>query len=264
MNRILIVDDSSLVRMKIKTVLQHHGYQVQELASGTELIDKMKFYHDRVDLIILDVVMPEFDGLSVLETLKNSEDYRYIPVIMLTGKVDLPTVQQAVKLGAVDYVAKPYEDTELVQRIKKIIPLPGDRPAAPKQQALKLIRMEVNRAKRSNSPFSLFLFQLGQITKMGQDEGDKKRNTGDLSLIELCKEQLREIDSIVALDDGTVLVILPFTDMDGARIVAGKLKEMITSPGSGSYHVMSEAAKSFPNDGESPEELLGELYSSFE
>ncbi|MHB1128275.1 MAG: response regulator [Bacillota bacterium] len=263
MNRILIVDDSPLVRMKVKTALQHHGYQVQELALGTELLDKMSFYRDLVDLIILDVVMPELDGISVLEQLKKSQDYRYIPVIMLTSKVDLPTVQQAFKLGAVDYVAKPYDDTELVHRVKKLLPLPDDRPVAPKQQALKLIRMEINRAKRNNSPISLFLFQVGKVLLMGQEEGNQQRNTGeDVNLIETWKEHLREIDSILSLEDGTVLIILPFTCFDGARIVAGKLKEMTTGSGSTSYRVLSEAGTSFPDDGKSPEELMGKLYAS--
>ena len=106
--RILLVDDEASVRASLKVVLEptHDVLSASSAQEGLEL-----FRRESPDLILLDVVMPGMDGLTLLKTMR-AEDAR-IPVIMLTGTKTVKTAVEAMKLGAADYLSKPFDVEEL-------------------------------------------------------------------------------------------------------------------------------------------------------
>ena len=106
--RILIVDDEPRVRTSLKMVLEP-TYEVLQAADAQEGLDL--FRREGPHLVLLDVILPGMDGLAVLEKLQ-AED-RSIPVIMLTGTKAVKTAVDAMKLGAADYISKPFEIDEL-------------------------------------------------------------------------------------------------------------------------------------------------------
>jgi DNA-binding NtrC family response regulator len=106
--RILIVDDEPRVRLSLKMVLEP-TYEVLQAADAQEGLDL--FRREGPHLVLLDVILPGMDGLAVLEKLQ-AED-RSIPVIMLTGTKAVKTAVDAMKLGAADYISKPFEIDEL-------------------------------------------------------------------------------------------------------------------------------------------------------
>jgi DNA-binding NtrC family response regulator len=106
--RILIVDDEPRVRTSLKMVLEP-AYEVLQAADAQEGLDL--FRREGPHLVLLDVILPGMDGLAVLEKLQ-AED-RSIPVIMLTGTKAVKTAVDAMKLGAADYISKPFEIDEL-------------------------------------------------------------------------------------------------------------------------------------------------------
>lgn len=106
--RILIVDDEPRVRMSLKMVLEP-TYEVLQAADAQEGLDL--FRRESPHLVLLDVILPGMDGLAVLEKLQ-AED-RSVPVIMLTGTKAVKTAVDAMKLGAADYISKPFEIDEL-------------------------------------------------------------------------------------------------------------------------------------------------------
>ena len=106
--RILFVDDEASIRASLKVVLEP-TYDVLSAASAREGLDL--FRRESPDLILLDVVMPGMDGLTLLKTMR-AEDAR-IPVIMLTGTKTVKTAVEAMKLGAADYLSKPFDVEEL-------------------------------------------------------------------------------------------------------------------------------------------------------
>jgi DNA-binding NtrC family response regulator len=106
--RILLVDDEAGIRASLKVVLEP-THDVLSAASSQEGLDL--FRRESPDLILLDVVMPGMDGLTLLRTIRG-EDAR-IPVIMLTGTKTLKTAVEAMKLGAADYLTKPFDVEEL-------------------------------------------------------------------------------------------------------------------------------------------------------
>ena len=114
-NRILVVDDTPANIQALAAVLKEQGYQISVATNGKQALDVVA--RIRPDLILLDVMMPEMDGFETCRRLKASEEWREIPVIFLTAKTETADIVQGFELGAVDYVAKPFNAHELLARV---------------------------------------------------------------------------------------------------------------------------------------------------
>ncbi len=104
MNRILVVDDTAICREPIAEALRARGYDVVCAESGQEALSSLREH--RPDLVLLDVVMPDLDGLAVLRTMRRNPEWRSLPVIMLTNKADRESVQRIANLNVQGYVLK--------------------------------------------------------------------------------------------------------------------------------------------------------------
>jgi DNA-binding NtrC family response regulator len=107
--RILIVDDQEIVLRSCLRILDDSEYQVEAVHNGWEALKKND--ENDYDVVILDIKMPKIDGLEVLERLK--EGHPDIDVIMITGLAQIETAMQSMKLGAFDYLHKPFDPDEL-------------------------------------------------------------------------------------------------------------------------------------------------------
>ena len=107
--RVLIVDDEEIVIRSCKRILSGDEFQVELVQDGREALQKIE--ENPYDLIILDIMMPNIDGLEVLRRVK--ETHPNVDVIMITGLSQIDTAVQAMKLGAFDYISKPFEPDEL-------------------------------------------------------------------------------------------------------------------------------------------------------
>ncbi len=110
---LLVVDDEKEIRNFLKRALEGQGYRVVPACDGKKALTLYPLHQP--DLVILDILMPEMNGLETLEALRRSSD---VPVIMLTGKGDTSSLQAALGLGADDFVRKPFHLRELLARIK--------------------------------------------------------------------------------------------------------------------------------------------------
>ncbi|HLZ12923.1 MAG TPA: sigma-54 dependent transcriptional regulator [Candidatus Acidoferrum sp.] len=108
--KILVVDDEPSIRKYLQTLLEVEGYDVEALGSGPEAIQKIN-QGDRPDFIILDVLMPEMNGIDTLKELLQID--RTLNVIMLSCSNEVGVVVEAIRLGAHDYLTKPFEKSEL-------------------------------------------------------------------------------------------------------------------------------------------------------
>ncbi|WP_019614013.1 response regulator [Psychromonas ossibalaenae] len=115
-NRILVVDDHADIRNLLKRFLTQHGYRVQTAADGHEMEVFLK--HHSVDLIVLDLMMPGKDGLTLCRELRAVSN---VPVIMLTALAEELDKIVGLELGADDYLAKPFNPRELLARIKAVL-----------------------------------------------------------------------------------------------------------------------------------------------
>src|ERR1700744_3047375 len=108
--RILVVDDEPSIRKYLQTLLEVDGFNVETVPSGKDALAKIG-NGERPDFIILDVLMPEIDGLETLRQLMQMD--RTLNVIMLSCSNEVPTVVEAIRIGALDYLTKPFEKPEL-------------------------------------------------------------------------------------------------------------------------------------------------------
>jgi len=115
---ILIVDDELRIRRLLSDFLRREGYKTLEAEDGEKALDLMFESKIKFDLIVLDVMMPKYDGWFVLERIR---EFSTVPVVMLTARSDEYDQLKGFKLGADDYVTKPFSPSVLVARIKNIL-----------------------------------------------------------------------------------------------------------------------------------------------
>ncbi len=113
---ILVVDDEKFHQLAIKALISKFGYNVKTVSSGTEAINICK--SESPNLILLDINMPDINGIETCKQLHRQKNLLYTPIIMLTGKKDSNSIQESYKAGAADYLIKPVNETILKQRIE--------------------------------------------------------------------------------------------------------------------------------------------------
>lgn len=121
MKKILLVDDESRMLDLLSLYITPYGYQCIKKKAGQEAINYIQ--ENSVDLILLDVMMPEMDGWTTLEEIRS---FSKVPVIMLTARAEVEEVVKGLKRGADDYITKPFHETELLARIEAIIRRTGE------------------------------------------------------------------------------------------------------------------------------------------
>src|SRR6266566_5503 len=119
MERVLIVDDDPDIQKLVSYNLSQAGFRVSTAATGLAALESVQDH--RPDLIILDIMLPDLDGLEVCRKLRQDEKYRRIPIIMLTARTQEVDRVVGFELGADDYVMKPFSPRELVLRVKSIL-----------------------------------------------------------------------------------------------------------------------------------------------
>lgn len=119
---ILIVDDEENIRFVLKHNLELDGHSVLEAQNGEEAIS---LANKELDLILLDVMMPTMNGIEACQKLKANEDTRDIPIIMITARNQLIDIEEAFRVGADDYLTKPFDPAEISSiievKIEKIL-----------------------------------------------------------------------------------------------------------------------------------------------
>ncbi|MEW6002106.1 MAG: response regulator [Nitrospirota bacterium] len=124
-NKILIIDDNVDTVELLKKRLRSEGYDTSEAYDGEEGLKKVPEYNP--DLIVLDVMMPKLDGFEVCQRLKSDENTKYIPVLMLTAKVEVEDKVKGLDIGADDYIAKPFDYKELSARVRSLLAIKAAR-----------------------------------------------------------------------------------------------------------------------------------------
>lgn len=118
-NKILIIDDSPLITDMTKEMLEAGGYQVIIANDGMAGLEKAR--EEKPNLILLDVMMPKMDGFQVCRMLKFDEDYKDIPIIMLTARGQAKDKEMGTQVGANDFITKPYQPEDLLAKVKKYL-----------------------------------------------------------------------------------------------------------------------------------------------
>jgi two-component system chemotaxis response regulator CheY len=116
----MLIDDSTIMRLMLKKLLRQHDLtDIEEAGNGLEGIEILK--NKPVDLILLDLHMPDLDGLGVLRILKNDDNLKDIPVIIVSSESEKEKISEGMKLGAASYVRKPFRDEEFKNAVSQAL-----------------------------------------------------------------------------------------------------------------------------------------------
>lgn len=116
---ILVVDDSPSVRRVVSNMLKQHGWTVQMARDGVEALEMISL--ETPAAVLLDIEMPRMDGYELISTVRAQEQYRTLPLVVLTSRAAAKHQQRAMSLGASAYVVKPYQDEELISTINSLV-----------------------------------------------------------------------------------------------------------------------------------------------
>ena len=117
--RVLVVDDEPNIAKIVKKQLEVSGYEVVVAGDGEMALTKVR--EDHPEIILLDVMLPKRNGYEVLGILKQDEQFKRIPVIMLTARAQQQDQQTSLEHGADAYVAKPFQLEELVEQVRTLL-----------------------------------------------------------------------------------------------------------------------------------------------
>ncbi len=116
---ILVVDDEEDILELVRYNLAREGYQVISASSGEKCLKKAR--SEKLDLVVLDLMLPGMDGLEVAKNLKSDSNTKHVPIIMLTAKGEEADIVTGLELGADDYVTKPFSPRILIARVRAVI-----------------------------------------------------------------------------------------------------------------------------------------------
>lgn len=116
---VLVVDDSPSVRRVVGSMLKQHGWEVQMARDGVEALEMIS--RETPAAVLLDIEMPRMDGYELIATVRAQEQYRTLPLVVLTSRAAGKHQQRAMQLGASGYVVKPYQDGELISTLNSLV-----------------------------------------------------------------------------------------------------------------------------------------------
>ena len=285
--KLLLVEDSDAQGAQIRATLQRLGYDVLWAKSGIEGLKLARI--EKPDLIVLDVVMQDMDGLAVCRWLKMSSESRDIPIIMLTIRGELQERVEGLNVGADDYLPKPFADEELEARIFAALRVKATEQELKKRnselesllhhvEALAItdpltglynrrrfddvLRREFAVTRRYGAPLSCLMVDVDHFKRIndlyGHDAGDRVLS----GVASRLSARLREVDLAVRYGGEEFAILLPQTPKEGATVVAERIAAVVRgehfefSDGSASVTVSVGVADSRDVTGNSPEGLV--------
>ncbi|WP_305043089.1 sigma-54-dependent transcriptional regulator [Geoalkalibacter sp.] len=150
--RVLVIDDDPVIRRGLKQILEKAGYEAEIFASGHTAIEELR--KTACDLLITDLKMPGMNGLEVLKTV--SAMLPEVPIVLITGYSTVETAVEAMKNGAVDYIAKPFTPAELLEKVQQAL----------EKKAVLFEDLCLRKELRENHGFQKFIGQSQEMQKV--------------------------------------------------------------------------------------------------
>ena len=276
--RILVVDNEKEILNLLHTLLTREGYQVEVAESGYRALDLVKSSH--FDIILTDIVMPGMDGIQLMREVNKVD--KKVDIIVMTGYASVETAVETMKLGAEDYVTKPFNlDHILIVLAKSLEKQKLRRLAREREYYLELSRKdgltdlynqryfrqvlenEIARAQRYGHPLSLLFLDVDFFKQYNDTMGHP---LGDLALKKLAwilKNSTRHCDFIVRCGGEEFAILLMETDKNGARTVAERILRTIATTAFDGTEALPEGkltvsigVSAFPDDARTSRELL--------
>ncbi len=240
--RLLIVDDEEIMRQFLNEVLKDEGYEIDLAASGKEALRRMN--ESEYDIVLTDIVMPELDGLGVVAATK---DLSYNPsVIVMTGYASMETAVESMKLGAADYITKPFNIDQIRIIVKNAVEERALKARAAEGEFYKelsrkdgltelynhrffhqLLETEVSRAERYDRVVSLIMIDIDDFKSYNDSHGHPAGDLALRRLSQLLKQSSRNCDFPARYGGEEFAIIVPEVSADSARRMGERLLKLI-------------------------------------
>ncbi len=265
----------------MQETLAGDGFVIETASDGVQAIERIR--QSAPDLLILDVMMPRMNGLEVCRIVKSNANDAFVPIILVTVQGDIDSKVAGLKLGADDYLAKPYNPLELRARVLSMLRIKSlqDRINAKRRdlEALSVtddlthllnhralqqrLKDEFSRAQRYNEAVAVLMVDVDQFKDVNDRHGHL---FGDFVLTELAKilqASVREIDICARYGGDEFMVVLPQTHFSGSLTVADRIWRATAShpfrdASTGAHVTVSIGVSFYPNKNVSTlEQLVG-------
>ena len=243
--KILIVDDISKNIQLVASILKPFDYSLSFALSAKEALDII--HSSEIDLILLDVMMPQMDGFELCELLKKDEKFKHIPIIFLTAKNDAKSIARGFQVGGVDYMSKPFYEEELIARIKTHLEIQRLTKAL-KEQAKQMqylantdalthvanrlkfnaiLEHQIALQKRNPQPLSLIFLDIDFFKRVNDTYGHEVGDTVLITLAKLIKDTIRESDLVARWGGEEFIIVVNGSSAQKVTKLAQKLRALI-------------------------------------
>ena len=276
--KILVVDDEEIIRSFLMDVLLDEGYQTKAVPSGEQALQLLK--KNSFNLVITDIKMPTMDGIQVLRAVKSINPHQ--DVIVMTGYASTETAVESMKLGAADYITKPFnldqikivvaktlersrlqkkaEEGEIYKQLSRIDGLTELYNYAFFQQ---LLKTETERAKRYGHELSLLMIDIDDFKDYNDQNGHPAGDEALKRLARIMSRAIRGCDYIARYGGDEFVVVLPETDQSEAKLIGERLRVLVKQtkfkPRSAKKQwefTVSLGLATYPQDAQTPEDLV--------
>ncbi len=200
--RVLVVDDEETVRSVLKRILEGAGYKVITAANGEEALYEMS--QQEIKVVLLDIKMPGMSGIEVLGKL--THDRPDTCAIMVTAVADAQTAVEAMKMGAYDYIVKPFDQSEVVQKVQKAIAR-WNHQLEEKRHYLELRGQFLEKTTLMQEQFTELIESLGREHKLLHELAASQADGGKSMLSELPPELQKPMSSVEEFRDALLRIL---------------------------------------------------------
>ncbi len=244
---ILVADDTEALRKTIIMILTESGLVESCFEARTGLEALKVLVEEKVDLVICDIVMPELDGFKFLVAKAQRPQMNEIPVLMLTSQEDVTLKIKSLEQGASDYIVKPFDEGELLARVKVHLKLKFLQDELKKKNAelqelsgidqltgvsnrrrfMEFFDREFFRSRRHRNELSFAIFDVDFFKQINDRFGHLVGDAVLVQIVRMIEKSIRLSDIIGRYGGDELIVLLPQTDLEGALLLAERIRTQI-------------------------------------